>query len=83
LRQIGSGREPTINRLSSHSGAFLVPPSQAPSPRSIVGHRDPTEQFYEATSITADDVARIIAFAVGQPRSVSLNEILVRPTAQA
>jgi NADP-dependent 3-hydroxy acid dehydrogenase YdfG len=61
----------------------LVPPSQAPSPRSIVGHRDPTEQFYEATSITADDVARIIAFAVGQPRSVSLNEILVRPTAQA
>jgi NADP-dependent 3-hydroxy acid dehydrogenase YdfG len=42
-----------------------------------------TEVFYEATSITADDVARIIAFAVGQPRSVSLNEILVRPTAQA
>jgi NADP-dependent 3-hydroxy acid dehydrogenase YdfG len=42
-----------------------------------------TEQFYESTSITADDVARIIAFAVGQPRSVSLNEILVRPTAQA
>ena len=41
-----------------------------------------TEQFYEASSITADDVARIIAFAVGQPRSVSLNEILVRPTAQ-
>ena len=42
-----------------------------------------TEQFYEATSITANDVARIIAFAVGQPRSVSLNEILVRSTAQA
>jgi NADP-dependent 3-hydroxy acid dehydrogenase YdfG len=42
-----------------------------------------TEQFYKATSITADDVARIIAFAVSQPRSVSLNEILVRPTAQA
>ncbi len=41
-----------------------------------------TERFYEATSITADDVARIIAFAVGQPRSVSINEILVRPTAQ-
>jgi NADP-dependent 3-hydroxy acid dehydrogenase YdfG len=41
-----------------------------------------TEQFYEASSIAADDVARIIAFAVGQPRSVSLNEILVRPTAQ-
>jgi NADP-dependent 3-hydroxy acid dehydrogenase YdfG len=41
-----------------------------------------TEQFYEATAITADDVAQIIAFAVSRPRSVSLNEILVRPTAQ-
>jgi NADP-dependent 3-hydroxy acid dehydrogenase YdfG len=42
-----------------------------------------TEQFYEATAITADDVAQIIAFAVSRPRSVSLNEILVRPTAQS
>jgi NADP-dependent 3-hydroxy acid dehydrogenase YdfG len=42
-----------------------------------------TEQFYEATSITADDVAQIIAFAVSRSRGVSLNEILVRPTAQA
>ena len=41
------------------------------------------EQFYEATSITADDVARIIAFAVSRPRGVSLNEILVRPTGQS
>jgi NADP-dependent 3-hydroxy acid dehydrogenase YdfG len=41
------------------------------------------EQFYEATSITADDVAQIIAFAISRPRSVSINEILVRPTAQA
>jgi NADP-dependent 3-hydroxy acid dehydrogenase YdfG len=41
------------------------------------------EQFYEATAITADDVAQIIAFAVSRPRSVSLNEILVRPTAQS
>ena len=55
----------------------------------LVGHitheqtKQTTEQFYKATSITADDVARIIAFAVSQPRSVSLNEILVRPTAQA
>jgi NADP-dependent 3-hydroxy acid dehydrogenase YdfG len=41
------------------------------------------EQFYEATSITADDVAQIIAFAVSRPRGVSINELLVRPTAQA
>jgi NADP-dependent 3-hydroxy acid dehydrogenase YdfG len=41
------------------------------------------QQFYAATAITADDIAQIIAFAVSRPRSVSLNEILVRPTAQA
>jgi NADP-dependent 3-hydroxy acid dehydrogenase YdfG len=41
------------------------------------------EQFYEATSIAADDVAQIVAFAVSRPRSVSINELLVRPTAQA
>jgi NADP-dependent 3-hydroxy acid dehydrogenase YdfG len=40
------------------------------------------EQFYAATAISADDIAQIIAFAVSRPRSVSLNEILVRPTAQ-
>jgi len=45
--------------------------------------REAIEQFYDATSITADDVAQIIAFAVSRPRSVSLNEILVRPTAQS
>jgi NADP-dependent 3-hydroxy acid dehydrogenase YdfG len=41
-----------------------------------------SEQFYEATAITADDIAEIIAFAVSRPHSVSLNEILVRPTTQ-
>jgi len=40
------------------------------------------EQFYDGTSITAEDIAQIIAFAVSRPRSVSINEILIRPTAQ-
>jgi NADP-dependent 3-hydroxy acid dehydrogenase YdfG len=41
------------------------------------------EQMYAATSISAEDIAEIIAFAVSRPRSVSLSEILVRPTGQA
>jgi NADP-dependent 3-hydroxy acid dehydrogenase YdfG len=45
--------------------------------------KEAIEEFYEATAITADDVAQIIAFAVTRPRSVSINEILVRPTAQS
>ena len=42
-----------------------------------------TSRFYEQTAITAHDIAEIITFAVTRPHNVSLNEILVRPTAQA
>jgi NADP-dependent 3-hydroxy acid dehydrogenase YdfG len=41
------------------------------------------DQMYEAMSITAEDVAEVIAFAVGRPRRMTLNEILIRPTGQA
>jgi NADP-dependent 3-hydroxy acid dehydrogenase YdfG len=44
--------------------------------------KETIEDFYASTAITADDIAEIIAFAVSRPRSVSLNEILVRPTVQ-
>jgi NADP-dependent 3-hydroxy acid dehydrogenase YdfG len=33
--------------------------------------------------ISAQDIADVIAFAVGRPQRVALNEILVRPTVQA
>jgi NADP-dependent 3-hydroxy acid dehydrogenase YdfG len=45
--------------------------------------RAAVEQMYRQTSIAAEDIAEIIVFAVSRPRSVSLNEILVRPTGQA
>jgi NADP-dependent 3-hydroxy acid dehydrogenase YdfG len=40
------------------------------------------EQMYRAVAILPQDIAEVIAFAVGRPRRVSLNEILIRPTAQ-
>ena len=40
------------------------------------------EQMYQQLAITADDIAEIIAFAITRPRRMTLNEILVRPTAQ-
>jgi NADP-dependent 3-hydroxy acid dehydrogenase YdfG len=40
------------------------------------------EQMYQELAITADDIAEVIAFAVTRPRRMTLNEILVRPTAQ-
>lgn len=38
--------------------------------------------FYEANQIPADSVARAIAYAIGQPDDVDINEIVLRPTAQ-
>ena len=40
------------------------------------------EQMYKELAITADDIAEVIAFAVTRPRRMTLNEMLVRPTAQ-
>jgi NADP-dependent 3-hydroxy acid dehydrogenase YdfG len=42
-----------------------------------------TQQFVKDLAITAMDIAEVIAFAVSRPRRMTLNEILVRPTAQA
>ena len=41
------------------------------------------EQMYDQMSITAADIAEVIAFAVGRPRRMTLNEILIGPTRQA
>jgi NADP-dependent 3-hydroxy acid dehydrogenase YdfG len=41
-----------------------------------------TEEFVRKLAITAQDIADVIAFAVSRPRRMTLNEILVRPTAQ-
>ncbi len=42
-----------------------------------------TKQFVEQLAITAEDIAEVIVFAVTRPRRMTLNEILVRPTAQS
>ena len=41
------------------------------------------ERMYENESISAEEIAEVIAFALARPRGVSLNEILIRPTGQA
>ena len=40
-------------------------------------------EFVRDLAIKPEDIAEVIAFAVGRPRRVTLNEILIRPTAQA
>jgi NADP-dependent 3-hydroxy acid dehydrogenase YdfG len=41
-----------------------------------------TEDFVKDLAIRPEDIAEVIAFAVSRPRRMTLNEILVRPTAQ-
>jgi NADP-dependent 3-hydroxy acid dehydrogenase YdfG len=41
-----------------------------------------TREFVQDLAIEPDDIAEVIAFAVARPRRMTLNEILVRPTAQ-
>jgi NADP-dependent 3-hydroxy acid dehydrogenase YdfG len=42
-----------------------------------------TEKMYDEMSITAQDIAEVIAFSVSRPQRMTLNEILIRPTGQA
>jgi NADP-dependent 3-hydroxy acid dehydrogenase YdfG len=39
-------------------------------------------KFYEKFAIPADSFAHTVAFAIGQPNDVDINEILFRPTRQ-
>jgi NADP-dependent 3-hydroxy acid dehydrogenase YdfG len=45
--------------------------------------KEAVEQMVQETAIKAEDIAEVIAFAIARPRRMTLNEILVRPTAQA
>jgi len=42
------------------------------------------EKMRETTGkvLSADDIARAVVYAVGQPAHVAINEILIRPTRQ-
>jgi NADP-dependent 3-hydroxy acid dehydrogenase YdfG len=41
-----------------------------------------TKDYVKDLAITPEDIAEVIAFAVSRPKRMTLNEILVRPTAQ-
>ena len=47
------------------------------------GTKEHAEKMYETNSISAEEIADVIAFALSRPHHVSLNEILIRPTGQS
>ncbi|MET0601147.1 MAG: SDR family NAD(P)-dependent oxidoreductase, partial [Baekduia sp.] len=44
--------------------------------------KEATKEFVKDLAIQPEDIAEVIAFAVSRPQRMTLNEILVRPTAQ-
>jgi NADP-dependent 3-hydroxy acid dehydrogenase YdfG len=40
------------------------------------------KKFYAELAVPADSFARAVAFAIGQPENIDINEILYRPTRQ-
>lgn len=40
------------------------------------------KQFYDEVAISADGFASVVAFAIGQPEDVAINDVLFRPTKQ-
>ena len=44
--------------------------------------RQGTEQLYSQVEVTAEDIAEVIAFAVGRPRRLAIHEVLLRPAGQ-
>ena len=64
----------------------IEPGAVATELTSHITHADSKRAAQEATAkthIAPTDIADVIAFAVSRPQRVTLNEILVRPTAQA
>ena len=54
----------------------------------LAGHNRPeireqiAKRFEGMTPIAAEDIARAVMYAIGQPANVSVNEVLVRPSGQ-
>jgi NADP-dependent 3-hydroxy acid dehydrogenase YdfG len=54
----------------------------------LAGHNRPeireqiAQRFGEIERLTAEDIAEAVLYAIGQPKHVSINEVLVRPSAQ-
>jgi NADP-dependent 3-hydroxy acid dehydrogenase YdfG len=69
---------PTIrNTIISPGGVLTELPSHIDGPS-----RSGIDAMYE-TAISPEAIARAILYAVEQPADVDVNEILIRPTAQA
>jgi NADP-dependent 3-hydroxy acid dehydrogenase YdfG len=88
----GTGEQPVVcsgTRFRPDASARVPVPGEpgaiATELANHITHADSKTAAEEATAeigIPAEDIADVITFAVSRPQRVTLNEILVRPTAQ-
>ena len=70
----------------AHIRVTLIEPGATAT--ELAGHNRPEilevirSTFSDVDLLNADDIARAIVYAIGQPPNVSVNEVLVRPTTQ-
>jgi hypothetical protein len=70
--------EGMVERLAA--GAAVA--TDLPSHITDAAMRQNVEQAYSTVTVTAADIAEVIAFAVERPRRLAINEILLRPANQ-
>lgn len=76
LRQEMAGK---VRVTSIEPGAVQ---SELPQGSGDADSRAEVEAFYQQQAIPADAVAQAIAYAIGQPAAVAINEVVLRPTVQ-
>lgn len=76
LRQEMAGK---VRVTSIEPGAVQ---SELPLGSGDADSRAEVEAFYQQQAIPADAVAQAIAYAIGQPAAVAINEVVLRPTVQ-
>jgi NADP-dependent 3-hydroxy acid dehydrogenase YdfG len=72
--------QPDVRVMVIEPGAVAT---ELPSHITDPNTKQMAEHLYEQLAIGADDIADVIAFAISRPRYMTINELLVRPTAQA
>ena len=72
-------RNPTNRIVYVNCGAVATELSQHNRPEI---REQIAKMFQDVTPLSAEDIARSVLYAIGQPANVSINEVLVRPTDQ-
>ena len=79
---INGWSESLRQELQPNIRVTVIEPGAVATERTSHITHEASEAFVKDLAVRPEDIAEVILFAVSRPRRVTLNEILVRPTAQ-